>query len=146
MTSSPRILLVEDNPADAQLTKRLFQKVAGLREDHIHVVEDGRVALGFMGRTPPPGERRLPDLLVVDLNLPVLSGLDLIAAVREDPAAGHLPIIILSSSAAPHDVQRANALHVSAYLRKPVDLPSYRALIEVVDRYWLRTTELPRHA
>lgn len=142
-----RILLVEDNPADAELTKRLLRNVAGLADEDVHVAEDGSSALHFL-RTAASSTAagRLPDLVFVDLNLPVLSGLDFVAEVRKDETFGHLPVIVLSSSAAPHDVERAHALHVSAYLRKPIDLPGHRELIGVVDRYWLRTTKLPSNA
>lgn len=140
--SKPRILVVEDNLADAKLTAKLLGQCDGVEAEDIQVVGSGTEALDYLMRTRSnPIER--PNLVFLDLNLPGLSGLELLQKIREDDKLHGLPTLVLSSSTAPKDVQRAYELRANAYLRKPVDLHEFRGLVGDIEHFWLRCCRLP---
>jgi CheY-like chemotaxis protein len=130
-----RILLVEDNAADAQLMRIAFAET--LPEARLSVVSDGETAVRTLldGGAPP-------DLVLLDLNLPRLSGHEVLAAVRADPAVGRVPVVVLSSSAAAADVQRSYELGAS-HIAKPADMDGLLAIAEAIARYWFATVTLP---
>ena len=115
------ILLIEDDPGDVLLTREAFADHK-LR-NRLIVFGDGREALRYLRRGP------LPDLILLDLNLPSLDGRALLSTLSEDPALAGIPVVILTSSLAERDIMRARQLHVAGYIVKPVD---FTRLIEVV--------------
>jgi chemotaxis family two-component system response regulator Rcp1 len=133
-----RILLVEDNAGDARLVRiALAEKLPSAR---LSVVTDGEQALAaLLGGGPPP------NLVLLDLNLPRVSGHEVLAAVRasDDPAVRRVPLIVLSSSADPEDIERSYELGANAYIAKPADLDALYAVVEALARYWFSTVTLP---
>ena len=122
------ILLVEDNPDDVELTRLAFAEVR--IGNPLVVARDGVEALDYLfargdhaGREP----RDLPALVLLDLNLPKLDGREVIQAIRAQPATLTLPVVALTTSAEPDEVEGLYALGVNSYIQKPVDFPSFVA-------------------
>jgi chemotaxis family two-component system response regulator Rcp1 len=131
------ILLVEDNAGDAELMRLAL---AETRPDcRLRVAVDGEQALGLLAA----GE--VPDLIVLDLNLPRLSGHEVLADLRatRDPRLRRLPVVVLSGSAAPDDVQRSYDLFASSHIVKPQNIDRLFEIVETVARYWFGTVSLP---
>lgn len=130
-----RILLVEDNLADA----RLAREVLGAAGVEITVARDGVGALDLL-RSPGVAP---PDLVLLDLNLPRVSGLEVLAAVKADAALRSLPVVVLTSSRADQDVRRAYDLHANAYVVKPLGLTRLAATLRSLAEFWLGAATLP---
>lgn len=136
--SSPRravVLLVEDDAADAELTREALAESG--RGVELHVVADGIAALAFLRHLAPHTDAPTPDLILLDLNLPGLDGRGVLAEVKQDPALHDIPIVVLSSSAAPDDVASAYALRANCYVTKPVGLTHYLSTIRSIERFWM---------
>ncbi|MBP2161734.1 MULTISPECIES: response regulator [Asticcacaulis] len=134
------ILLVEDNRGDVLLTRKAFQSAQ--IENRLSVAESGEAALERLRDEA----QALPDLILLDLNLPRMSGRDVLGEIKVDARLRHIPVIILSSSAAEQDIARSYALHASAYIVKPVDLDSFRAAISTIEQFFFFLVELPEPA
>jgi CheY-like chemotaxis protein len=130
-----RILLVEDNPGDAQLVRMAFADA--LPSARVSVATDGEAALSRLREEGPP------DLLLLDLNLPRLSGHEVLQAIKADAALRRLPVVVLSSSAAEADVTRSYELGASSHVTKPGDVDALFALAETLARYWFGAVTLP---
>src|SRR5574337_1693655 len=128
------ILLVEDNPDDVELTSEAFRD-SGLRHV-LHVVEDGVAALAFLRREGVYAERPVPDLVLLDLNLPKQSGHEVLATITADPVLTRIPVIVLTSSAVESDMRRCAALRAHGYVIKPADLDGFVEVVQTVDRFW----------
>jgi chemotaxis family two-component system response regulator Rcp1 len=129
------ILLVEDNPADVRLVREACAE-AGVSAA-LHWVADGVAALDFL-RRGGLAEAALPDLVLLDLNLPGLGGQELLAEIKGDPALATVPVVVLTSSAARRDVLDCYRGHANAYMVKPTDFDAYLALVRLIDAHWLR--------
>lgn len=137
------ILVVEDNPADAQLTREGFREVDVRHQ--IHIVTNGDEALAFLNQQPPFADAPHPDIVLLDLNMPGMSGRELLALIKGDPRFLHIPVIVLSASDHPDDVRTAYELHANCYLVKPIDLAGFQSVIRAFNRFWLGTATLPTH-
>lgn len=138
---SVRILLVEDNPADAELlTEILLERKLG----SVAVVEDGEQALAYLNRESPYASAPRPDLVLLDLNLPKVSGHEVLRVAKTDEKLRQIPILIFTSSDADRDVFRSYSLNANCYIQKPVDLDRFSDLVERLDEFWLQTAKLPR--
>jgi two-component system, response regulator len=144
MPSSHLILLVEDDPDDVELTMRALKKHRTATE--VVVVRHGVEALDFLfasgaysGRNP----EILPDLVLLDLKLPKLDGLEVLRRVRGDARTQLLPVVVLSLSDEEQDVVEAYRLGVNSYVRKPVDFDRFNELLQQLGRYWLEVNESP---
>lgn len=135
------ILLVEDNPGDARLTLEAFG-MRGASERVRHVV-DGVEALAFLRREGGHGKAPRPDLIVLDLNLPRLSGREVLAVIKADVALRSIPVVVLSTSQSQEDVLAAYNLHANCYVAKPADLDAFLLAIQSIEEFWLRTARLP---
>jgi two-component system, chemotaxis family, response regulator Rcp1 len=137
-TAGPaRILLVEDNLADVRLTREILG-LAGVSEG-LYVARDGVEALAAL--RVPGGV--LPDLVLLDLNLPRKSGLEVLAEIKADPVLRSVPVVVLSTSRAVGDVSRAYELHANAYVAKPLGLAGFSEALGACAAFWLRAATLP---
>jgi two-component system, response regulator len=137
-TSQPiDILLVEDNPADAELTVRAFNKVN--LANRVFIVDDGVRALDFLFRRNEFAniEDRLPKVVLLDLKLPRLNGLEVLQALRNNPLTHALPVVIVTSSSQDPDIQQAYDLGVNSYVVKPVDFDQFVKAMSTLGFYWL---------
>lgn len=138
------ILLVEDNPDDVELTRIAFEeaKVANL----LRVVGDGAEALDYLfarGKHADRDPASLPSLVLLDLNLPKVDGREVLQAIRANEATRTLPVVVLTTSAEPFDVDATYALGVNSYIRKPVDFEQFVWAVKQVGLYWLVLNETP---
>jgi CheY-like chemotaxis protein len=135
------ILLVEDNVSDVRLTKELLSEAKV--PNRLHVAHDGVAAMQFLRKEHPYSESPHPDLVLLDLNLPKKSGLEVLVQIKQDPALRTIPVIILTSSNAESDVLESYDNHANAYITKPVKLEKYFTIVERIDDFWLATARLP---
>jgi CheY-like chemotaxis protein len=138
------VLLVEDNPRDVRLTQRAFVRT-GLPHD-LRVVRDGDEALAYLrreGAYKEPGTAPRPDVILLDLNLPRMSGHDVIQCLKQDARFKHLPVIVLTTSGRPDDVRLAYEAGANAYLLKPVEFARFTEIMAQLGKFWLETVELP---
>lgn len=134
-----RILLIEDNAPDVRLTTEALRH-GGAKVD-LTVARDGVEALDLLR---PGGATRatLPDLILLDLNLPRRDGREVLRAVKSDPGLVHVPIIILTTSSAERDVLESYRLGANAYVVKPVDLDRFFAVVETIHQFWMNAVRL----
>jgi two-component system response regulator len=144
MTNSHAILLVEDNPADIQITRRALRDSALPIE--LIVVRDGQEAVDYLlkkGSHAATANWRKPDLILLDLNLPRLPGRDVLQLVRSTPQLRLVPVVILSTSKRQEEVADLYALGANTYIEKPQDFNRFVEVLGVIQRYWLDTALLP---
>jgi two-component system response regulator len=143
----PTILLVEDNPDDVQLTLRAFHKTEVAV--NLVVAADGVEALDYLfgtGRYAGRERTQLPALVLLDLKLPKINGLEVIKRVRSDLQTRLLPVVVLTSSREEQDIMASYALGANSYIRKPVDFLEFTAVAHQLSAYWLLLNEQPpRH-
>ncbi|MDA1050385.1 MAG: response regulator [Planctomycetota bacterium] len=141
VTCPREILLVEDNPFDARLLKEYFA-----RNDpphNVHTVRDGESALSFLYRGVEYTDAPRPDVVLLDLNLPEMTGFEVLAAIKQHEHLKDIPVIVLTGSSNEADIRRAYDLQANCYLQKPHDAEGFGKLLEVLDRFWLRSATLP---
>jgi len=144
MPSNQLILLVEDNPDDVELTMRALKKNRIATE--VVVVRHGVEALDFLFATGTYSGRNpeiLPDLVLLDLKLPKVDGLEVLRRVRADQRTRLLPVVVLTLSNEEQDIVEAYRLGVNSYVRKPVDFDRFNELLQHIGRYWLEFNEPP---
>lgn len=135
------MLLVEDDAGDALIIAEAFEHYR--IKNRLHVVTDGELALRFLRGEPPYEEAPRPGLVLLDVNLPRVSGLDVLAAIKSDPDLLTLPVVMLTSSRAEEDILRSYALHANAYVSKPVDFEHFIEAIRQIDDFFLTLVRLP---
>lgn len=135
------ILLVEDNPADIMLTEEAF--IEANFPHCLHVAKDGVEALAFLRREAPFDDRPTPDVILMDLNMPRLSGLETLDILKEDAELRHIPVIVLTTSRAESDIWRSYDLHANAYIPKPVTITEFINVIRSFEAFWFATAALP---
>ena len=135
------ILLVEDNPGDVRLMKEALTS-SGTRS-RLSVVEDGDQALRYLHRDSPYSEAVRPDIIFLDLNLPKRDGREVLAQVKTHTDLRRIPVIVLTTSEASLDVQKAYDLYANCYVRKPNDLDEYLSVVKACENFWLSIVRLP---
>ncbi|MCX7178757.1 MAG: response regulator [Proteobacteria bacterium] len=137
------ILLVEDEPVDAHLVKLALKE--GRLECRLHHVADGIEALAYL-RDPRQGGVvvALPDLILLDLNMPRMNGREFLAAVKGDPPLAGIPVVVLTTSAVERDVVSAYQLGAAGYVTKPADMQVFFDSIHQLCSYWFTLARLPK--
>jgi two-component system response regulator len=138
------ILLVEDNPDDEALTMRALRK--NNIQNEVFVARDGVEALDFFagkGHFTGRDLSELPALVLLDLKLPKVDGLEVLQRLRADPNVCSVPVVILSSSREEGDLSRSYTLGANSYIVKPVDFIKFMEIIQTIGIYWLNLNELP---
>ena len=143
LDDSKVILLVEDNPDDEALTMRAFAK--NNIGNRIVVVRDGAEALDWLFKREGHAGRSEPDpqVILLDLKLPKIDGLEVLRQIREDPRTKLLPVVILTSSKEESDLLRGYELRANSYIRKPVDFARFVESVRELGMYWLVLNEPP---
>jgi CheY-like chemotaxis protein len=135
---------VEDNPSDVELTRRAFEKRH--ISNSLMVAEDGKEALDYLfaeGAHAGRDVTDLPTVVLLDLKLPKLDGLEVLRRIRADPRTKRLPVVILTSSSQEQDLAASYDLGANSYIRKPVDFAQFAEAIEQLGLYWLVLNEPP---
>ncbi len=130
-----RILIVEDNPGDADLIREIMTESE--QKTEITGALDGVAALRHLREGPRP------DLILLDLNIPKKSGLEVLAELKGSETLKAIPVVVLTSSEAERDLAEAYRLHANCYLTKPVDLEEFLLVIRAIERFWLGFVKLP---
>jgi CheY-like chemotaxis protein len=136
------VLLVEDSEADADLVREAME--GGKLIVNLSVVGDGVEAMAYLRRDGRYANVSRPDLVLLDLNLPRMSGLEVLREVKADPDLGHIPIVVLTTSAADEDILDSYKLHANACITKPVDFESFISIVTQVTDFWLSLVVLPK--
>jgi two-component system, response regulator len=139
---SKKILLVEDNPSDIELTQRAFEKSRIANE--LVIVEDGQEALEYLFDVDPltgSSLNKLPALILLDLKLPKVDGLQALHRIRADDRTSRLPVVILTTSSEEQDVAKSYDLGANSYIRKPVDFKQFLESVQHLGLYWLVMNE-----
>ena len=134
------ILLVEDNYGDMLLTQQAFKKSQILNE--ISVARDGEQAVEMLLKQGQYSEYSLPDIILLDLNLPKMDGKEVLAIIKQDPQLKQIPVIVLSSSRADQDVIKSYQLNANSYLIKPVSLPAFLDVVKAIESFWMELVVL----
>jgi len=135
------ILLIEDNPGDVRLVVEALRQ--GKLLHHLGVAESGLQAMAILRREGVHAHCVRPDLILLDLNMPGLSGHELLGLLKTDAQFARIPVIVLTGSIAHDDIARAYASHANCYIRKPVDLDQLLNVIQTVGNFWLSVVSLP---
>jgi CheY-like chemotaxis protein len=135
------VLLVEDDEGDILMTREAFEfyKI----RNPLHVVSDGERALQYVRREGPFADAARPGLILLDINLPRLSGLEVLAELKADPELALIPVVMLTTSQAEEDILRSYRLHANAYVSKPVDFENFMAAIRQIDDFFLTLVQRP---
>ncbi|HSI13190.1 MAG TPA: response regulator [Chthoniobacter sp.] len=140
------ILLVEDNPDDLELTLRALEKASIV--NRIEVARDGEEALDFIFCTGPQAHRKIedtPKVILLDLKLPKMDGLEVLRRIKADPRTQMIPVVMLTSSREQQDLVESYRLGVNSYIVKPVAFESFFAAVQQIGLYWLLLNQTPKH-
>jgi CheY-like chemotaxis protein len=136
------VLLVEDDPGDVLIAKEALR--ASQLTPRLSVVPDGVEAMKFLRREKGYAKAERPDLILLDLNLPRMSGHEVLAEVKSDPELRRIPIVVLTTSAAAEDVDLSYDLHANVFVTKPVDFDHFSTVVKQIDDFFLTVASLPQ--
>jgi CheY-like chemotaxis protein len=140
--SALHILLVEDNAGDVRLTREALDE--SKHPYRLSIASDGLKALDFLNRAKQ-GEEDRPDLILLDWNLPRMDGKELLARIKDDSELRAIPVVVLTTSRARVDVERAYELQANCFITKPVDVAQFFRIINDVESFWTTTATLPHY-
>ncbi len=138
------ILLVEDNVHDGELALRALRKRN--LTNHVHWVKDGAEALEFLFARAPDGEltlHRIPRVILLDLKLPKVDGLEVLRRLKGDPASRAIPVVVMTSSREEQDLMESYQLGVNSYVVKPLDFDNFSDAVAQLGLYWLLLNQIP---
>lgn len=135
------ILLVEDNPMDLDLTLQAFAE-SGIANP-VTTCRDGDEALAYMALHPAPTDPLLPLLVLLDLRMPKVDGLDVLRAMRQHPVWKQMPVIVMTTSRENRDIETAYAIGANAYIVKPVEFGPFAEVVKAIKVFWVLTNEPP---
>jgi CheY-like chemotaxis protein len=136
------VLLIEDDPGDVVITREAFEhhKI----HNTLRVASDGQEGLDYLYRRGAHQGAPRPDLILLDLNLPKYDGHQLLEQIKSDPELCHIPVVVLTTSAADEDILRSYRLHANAYVTKPVGFGEFMNVIRQIDEFFVQVVRLPR--
>ena len=135
------VLMVDDDDGDVLMTREAFEHYK--IRNRLHVVSDGEQALQFLRRSGRFADAPRPGLILLDVNLPRRSGLDVLAELKQDPDLLVIPVVMLTTSRAEEDIVRSYSLHANAFVTKPVDFEHFIEAIRQIDNFFLTLVCLP---
>src|SRR3989338_3010211 len=135
------ILLVEDNPGDIRLTEEALRE--SRVSNNLHKVENGVEAMAFLRRRGKYADAAHPDLVLLDLNLPLKDGREVLEEIKSDEQLKRIPVIVLTTSSAEVDILHTYDNHGNAYITKPIDLDKFVKAIKAIEDFWFKVVMLP---
>lgn len=139
-----KILLVEDSHHDIEITQRAFKK--GHVKNELFIVRDGEEALDFLyhrGKYQDPERSPRPGMILLDLNLPKVGGIEVLQQIKQDGDLKTIPVIVLTVSRREEDVVRSYDLGVNTYIQKPVEFDNFMRVVSAIHEYWILIATLP---
>jgi two-component system response regulator len=135
------ILIIEDNEGDARLIKEVLSdgKIANL----LHNVKDGVQAMAFLRKEGSYVNVVMPDLIILDLNLPKKDGREVLSEIKDDPELKKIPVVIMTTSQAEEDILKSYNLHANCYITKPIDLNQFIKVVKSIEEFWFSIVKLP---
>ena len=138
-----QVLLIEDDDDDIDLTQEVFHE-SKIRAQ-LNITRDGTEAMAYLQTCVTSDQKSIPDLIFLDLNLPGMSGKDIISAIRRDQNLRHIPISVLTTSQSPKDVQDCYRLGANCFVSKPVGLQEFYQTIQQLENFWFTVTKIPHN-
>lgn len=138
-----QILLIEDSPDDIMLTEEALKDAKIANE--FNAVTDGEAAVAYLRGEGAYADRKRPDLVILDLNLPKKDGREVLREIKEDDNLKEIPVVVLSTSAAADDILDSYRQHVNAYIQKPIDFDEFMRTVRSLEDFWLTIVKLPGH-
>lgn len=135
------ILFVDDEQADIDLTLKMMHK--SKVANHVHALNSGQEALDFLEKKAPFEEAPKPDLILLDIKMPGMSGQEVLKYIKEHPEFKRIPVVILTSSDSDKDILLSYSLHANAYINKPVGIKEIEKIVGVLEDFWLSIVKLP---
>lgn len=135
------ILLVEDNPGDVRLVREALRDA--FDTNHLKVVPNGAEAVSYLRREEKYTDAPIPDIVLLDLNLPLMDGREVLAEIKADTLLRRIPVIVLTSSKADQDIMRSYELHANCYINKPFELDKFITVVKAIRDFWMSTVTLP---
>jgi CheY-like chemotaxis protein len=139
-----KILLIEDNLQNVEITRRALAK--GKINNELYVARDGQEALDFLyrqGKFSSPAVAPRPAIILLDLNLPKVGGMEILKQIKNDPSLKSIPVIVLTVSAREEDIIQSYNLGVNTYIQKPVEFDAFVRVVKVIHEYWITIASLP---
>lgn len=136
------ILLVEDNEGDVILTSEAFENAR--LQSVLSVVRDGESAMDFLLKRHRYLDVKVPDLILLDLNLPRKNGHEVLQFLKADTNLKHIPVIVLSTSSSMNDVNKCYENYANCYITKPMDIENFFNVVSKIENFWLSTVTLPK--
>ena len=130
------ILLVEDNEGDIILTLEAFEESKVKTE--INVVKNGQQALDYVFQKGEYSDAQRPDLILLDINIPIFNGHEVLKTIKEDNNLKKIPVVMLTTSSNPNDVDKAYENHANSYVKKPLDMDDFLKAILQIEEFWLQ--------
>lgn len=135
------ILLIEDNPGDVRLTKEALK--VGKIINHLTTISDGEDAIKYLQGKSGADKNSLPDLILLDLNLPKVSGREILDKIKSDEHLKHIPVIILTTSKSEEDILKSYQSHANCYITKPVDYDQFIEVVRKMEDFWFTIVKIP---
>jgi chemotaxis family two-component system response regulator Rcp1 len=136
------LLLVEDNPADIRLTQEALRDAP--MPVNLSIAMDGIEALEFLHKTGKYENAQRPDLILLDLNLPRKNGGEVLSDIKSDPDLKRIPVLVMTTSKEPQDIEKAYSLNANCYIAKPIQLDDFMGVVQSIESFWLQTVILPQ--
>lgn len=144
MTDTVEILLVEDNPSDIKLAMHAFRK--NNIANHVEVLRDGAEALEYVFCTDRYADRKgrgQPKVILLDLKLPLVDGLEVLRRIKSDPETRSIPVVVMTSSSEDRDMVESYQLGVNGYVQKPLDFEQFMNVVRQLGMFWLLVNKVP---
>lgn len=136
------ILLVEDNEGDILLTREAFEE--SKVKTVLNVARNGQEALDYLFKRGEFTEVKKPDLILLDINIPIFNGHEVLSKIKKDPILKKIPVIVLTTSSNEKDIEKAYANHTNSYVRKPLNMEDFLKAILKIEEFWLQITTLTK--
>ena len=136
------ILLIEDNDGDILLTREALG-YGSIRKE-ISVVKDGWEAIQFLEKKGAYKNAIMPDLILLDINLPKLNGHEVLARIKSNPQIQHIPVIMLTTSSSESDILKSYQNHVNCFITKPIEADNFLETVAAIEEFWLSMVQLPK--
>ena len=133
---SAEILVVDDNPGDVRLTAEAIKDIKS--RNRVHTVKDGREAITFLRRKGKHAHAPRPDLILLDLNMPRMDGMQVLAEIKKDSTLMSIPVVILTGSRDVEDIAQSYSLNANCYVTKPIDLEQFITMVKSITSFWLK--------